>query len=560
MNVIEKLKEKGIHTQIKYYGLNDLSTGVSIKEFLDGKEIIINHYEKFEINNIDEFIDYVYLEHILQFEEAIPYIIENKKEEFQSFINNCKNIFNKYEKKYFIKYILNNYKEIFEYKNDDGTSVLEYDLKEYVVVKLSNYTKNITDELIKYLIDNQIYNLIDNFEYWQLYFKRNCKNFLKLFSKENIEKTFYKRYQDIFDILIAFNNNVNFKDEVKKISEFIFEIINENFFNIKDEINIWESYYILNDSLSFFRRIGSSMANIIENELNIQEKIYETNLINNGQQLSFKINLEPFKKMFENKEIPWETRIVSVTHAKDCNGKITSFIVNAIKNDSSGIFDILSRKNPGTNEYFTDSRIRNLEIYTFEIKGRISIILSSDENIKDYIDSICEEIKYICKNLNVDYNSAQFDEIIEMLYYYLTDIKDIDKKRTISLKNIYYGLSMFLCGFIEKILRTIYKSSISSDIYIADNSINLGKLLDDKEIMQKMIGFDQSHCLKYLLTKIDYDTNVGLNIRNDLAHLNGKAMKMLNYDIVLELLSYFTSVINTICLYFNDINIEKSKK
>ncbi len=145
-----------------------------------------------------------------------------------------------------------------------------------------------------------------------------------------------------------------------------------------------------------------------------------------------------------------------------------------------------------------------------------------------------------------------------MLYHYLTDIKDIDKKRTISLKNIYYGLSMFLCGFIEKILRTIYKNSISSDIYIADNSINLGKLLDDKEIMQKMIGFDQSHCLKYLLTKIDYDTNVGLNIRNDLAHLNGKAMKILNYDIVLELLSYFTSVINTICLYFNDINIEKS--
>ena len=40
MNIIEKLKGKNIHTQIKYYGLNDLSTGISINEFLEGKKII----------------------------------------------------------------------------------------------------------------------------------------------------------------------------------------------------------------------------------------------------------------------------------------------------------------------------------------------------------------------------------------------------------------------------------------------------------------------------------------------------------------------------------------
>ena len=560
MNIIEKLKDQNIHTQIKYYGLSDMSTGISIGEFLEGKKLILENYLDSEINDIDSYIDYVYLEHILKFEEAIPYVIEDKRNEFQIFIDDCKLLFERYAKKNFIKYIFNNYREIFEYKNEDMISCLEFDLKEYTIINIASYSKNINDELIDYLIDNQLYSLIDNFECWQSYFKKNPIKFTKLFSKENIKKVFYMRYQSIFDILVIFNNNDNFKAIIKEISESIFEIINERFFGIKDDKLIWESYYTLNDCLCFFRKIKSSKANKIDDELNIQREIFEDSVMRNGQTTSFKIDLEPFKAGFENKSIPWEIRIISVTHAKGEDGNLNSFIDNAINSESTGLFDIMSRRNPGTNEYFTNSRLRSLKIYTFEIKGRMGIILSSVENIKDYIDSIYEEIKYICKNLKVNHNNEEFNSDIEMLYYYLTDIKNIDKESVISLKNMYYGLSMFLCGFIEKILRVIYKNSISSDIYVADKNIMLGNLLDNEEIIHKIIGINQSHCLRYLLTKVDYDTNVGLNIRNDLAHLNGRTMKVLSYDMILELLSYFTSVINTACLYYNNLNVKKGSE
>lgn len=560
MNIIEKLKDQNIHTQIKYYGLSDMSTGISIGEFLEGKKLILENYLDSEINDIDSYIDYVYLEHILKFEEAIPYVIEDKRNEFQIFIDDCKLLFERYAKKNFIKYIFNNYREIFEYKNEDMISCLEFDLKEYTIINIASCSKNINDELIDYLIDNQLYSLIDNFECWQSYFKKNPIKFTKLFSKENIEKVFYMRYQSIFDILVIFNNNDNFKAIIKEISESIFEIINERFFGIKDDKLIWESYYTLNDCLCFFRKIKSSKANKIDDELNIQREIFEDSVMRNGQTTSFKIDLEPFKAGFENKSIPWEIRIISVTHAKGEDGNLNSFIDNAINSESTGLFDIMSRRNPGTNEYFTNSRLRSLKIYTFEIKGRMGIILSSVENIKDYIDSIYEEIKYICKNLKVNHKNEEFNSDIEMLYYYLTDIKNIDKESVISLKNMYYGLSMFLCGFIEKILRVIYKNSISSDIYVADKNIMLGNLLDNEEIIHKIIGINQSHCLRYLLTKVDYDTNVGLNIRNDLAHLNGRTMKVLSYDMILELLSYFTSVINTACLYYNNLNVKKGSE
>ena len=116
---------------------------------------------------------------------------------------------------------------------------------------------------------------------------------------------------------------------------------------------------------------------------------------------------------------------------------------------------------------------------------------------------------------------------------------------------------MFICGYIEKVLRIVFKQSIDSDIYVADKNIVLNSLLNNADIIQKIIGYDQCQCLRYLLTKIDSCADVGRNIRNDLAHLNGETMDKLNYDLVLELLSYFTSLINTITLYYNDFNLSK---
>ena len=61
-------------------------------------------------------------------------------------------------------------------------------------------------------------------------------------------------------------------------------------------------------------------------------------------------------------------------------------------------------------------------------------------------------------------------------------------------------------------------------------------------------------CLRYYLHKIDPYNAVGKNIRNDLAHLNGRTMKRLDYDLVYELLSYLTSVLNSCVLYYQKNN------
>ena len=82
------------------------------------------------------------------------------------------------------------------------------------------------------------------------------------------------------------------------------------------------------------------------------------------------------------------------------------------------------------------------------------------------------------------------------------------------------------------------------------DDVNVANVTSRSDFAFDILGKEQIRCLRYYLHKIDYYNAVGQNIRNDLAHINGRTMKNLNYDLVLELLAYFTSVLNSCVLYY----------
>ena len=185
-------------------------------------------------------------------------------------------------------------------------------------------------------------------------------------------------------------------------------------------------------------------------------------------------------------------------------------------------------------------------------------IMSSNENISEYLSDVYGELKYICENINTTMEFESLDDDMEMLAQFLTDLfinyyTNSDKFK-ITIKNLVYGCSMFLCGLIEKVLRIIYKNSMKEISYIPDSNITLGNILNENNNTTKIIidilGKEQIRCLRYYLHKIDYYNAVGQNIRNNLAHINGRTMKNLNQDLILELLTYYTSVLNSCVLYY----------
>ena len=108
-------------------------------------------------------------------------------------------------------------------------------------------------------------------------------------------------------------------------------------------------------------------------------------------------------------------------------------------------------------------------------------IMSSNENISEYLSDVYGELNYICENINTTMEFESFDDDMEMLAQFLTDLfinyfTNSDKFK-ITIKNLVYGCAMFLCGLIEKVLRIIYKNSMKEISYIPDSSITLGNIL-----------------------------------------------------------------------------------
>ena len=64
----------------------------------------------------------------------------------------------------------------------------------------------------------------------------------------------------------------------------------------------------------------------------------------------------------------------------------------------------------------------DLKDYTFEIKSRFMTIMSSNENISEYLSDVYGELNYICENINTTMEFESLDDDMEMLAQFLTDL------------------------------------------------------------------------------------------------------------------------------------------
>ena len=422
LNIIEIVKQKGDSIGIKYYGIEDMATGIMVKQMLENKNGILAHYTDYNVYSIDNYIDYIFIELTTNFFEVVPLVIENKREEFLKFLESCKLIYEKYNLKEVIKYLNNKYLDIYKFEDKDAKLFIRNDLRTYTSNLIGKYNNNFSQSVIDYLINEITYDVIDNFEFWKKYFINNPKDLKKLFSEENINKTFSLRFEEIASIIEDFKNNKKFDAVIKDILEVLYKIITEKVFNPQNEQEILQNYYAINDCLIFFKKMKSHHVYELEKEFKKQEEGFNENILKNGKTMEIKMDLKPFREFFEDEEKPWELRIVWLTHNRDENGKLVSYLEQGVSCETKSLFDELVKKNPGTTEYFTNWRLRNISLYSFEIKSRILLIMSDYKKIENYISSIYGELNYICSNVNSSIQEEEIDKNMEMLTHCLTDI------------------------------------------------------------------------------------------------------------------------------------------
>lgn len=210
MNIINKLELENIKIGIRYYGIEDLSTGITVRDLLKGKSVILDNYITNNIISLGDYINYVFMDYVMKFQEVIPYVKDEKKDEFENFIKDCKFIYDKYKLSDVIKYIQKNYKEIYTFNDKNEVTCISFDLKDYTSEFIGEHFNCFDNVVIEYVINEATYDVIDCFEKWQKYFVKNPEKLDILFNKENISKVFSMRIHELINIIETLSSNNKF--------------------------------------------------------------------------------------------------------------------------------------------------------------------------------------------------------------------------------------------------------------------------------------------------------------------------------------------------------------
>lgn len=546
MNVIKFLKDKGITSTIKYYGTDDLATGFEVRNIIEKRDIINSYLEniKPQITTIDEYIDYLYLKCEIKYEEVIPMVREDLRDDFTNQIMLFKNKYEQYKTSDLILFVKSNYKSIFENKYDDlyiGPDIIDFTAE----ILLNTYNPGKDDESIEYIIEKFSYLIYDNFDSCKKIFDndKGHKFYKKLLSTEMLLEDSQYRLDDICKVLqhLTIKDIEIYKD---KLHELI-TIIKNRTFNANVD-NVMDKYFELKNFTKKLKEFKAKEYYVFEKELKNQEQLLNEYLKVHGQSIPFKINIKPIIDVLENNNEKWYTKSLSITHTTDKKDKsqIISNLEYAYKYfDRSALTDFVST-NKDTDNIFTFSVLNNLSLTMMYGKYTILYLLNDDNKLNDLFAYILMEADIYFGQDCLYFNMETFEIDINMLFDAFKELRDAEKcKDDIKVKWKIYATEMLLCGIIEKLLRNIYYEKTKNEKYVSFDSLTIGSLVKIKEVKNE-IGEFNCQCLEYYLSK--RAGNIGNNNRNDFGHFNDNMYSKLTLDTVLEELYFLLIIANSL--------------
>lgn len=551
MNIIKFLKDKGITSTIRYSGTTNSEAEFEVRKIVKKKDIINSYLKKTkpQITTIDEYIDYLYLKCKIQYEEIIPLVREDIRDDFANQIRLFKDKYDKYKKENLISFLKENYKDILS--NKYNGLYIKRDIIDYTLeILLSTYNSGVDDEIIEYLIVNYSYLLYDKFDSCKKIFNSDNKQkfYKKLLDEKMLERNLQYRLNDICNVLqyLKKKNRELYYNRLKSL----ISIMKRRTFNatVDDVIN---KYYELEKFTKKLKEFGVPDYYVFEKELKTQEHLLDEYLKIHGKSIPFEISTKSIIDILENENEKWYTKSLCLTHTTD--KKDTSQIISNLEYAykyfaRSVIVDSIST-NKETDEIFTFSVLNNLSLAMMSGKHIIYYLMDDNKKLNDLFAYVIMDIDTYfgqdCLYFNI--NTFKFD--INMLYDAFKELRlAIKSNDEIKMKWKIYATEMLLCGIIEKLLRNVYYEKTKNEKYVNFDSLSI-KSLVIKEELKNELGEFNCQCLEYYLSK--RNGNIGNNNRNDFGHFNDNMYPKLTIDTVLEELYFLLTVSNILLVKAN---------
>ncbi len=520
MNVVKKINENNktiIH--LKYYGNEDWATSYFIQSLFDFEDLIKNHFKsktKIIVNSLDDYIDALFILNVHKYDSTlVKSEYKDKLEKILYFFSNIT-----LEKRSMSMFLKSDYQNIL--KREYEELYIKHDVIDITISLLLEYHSK-SDEIIKYLIKEFPTKIMYNFSAFKKIFNSNLIYYELILEDTELEKYFLTHVESYYEIFFALKEK-NFELYNKKI-KLVVDLMRDKCLN--KEINeVIQYYHFYEKFIGFLKKLNDPFYNILKPSLEDERKKLDQYILSNGTKFEYEINISEFMNVLKDESLNYNLRILRLTHMQPDDSKAPmSYIKNTYENHERELTDDISTSSEPTDDIFTVSFKRSLDILMQHYIFFINKIVFNKDEIKRFILLQFNNWLAYLKFNDISYNENEVLFDFNMLLQFLCEmVEQNNLKNSDLVKQCMYKVQTCLCGLIEKMMRTIYLKQNLGSKFINENAITLSNSIKDLSTIFDDIDLD---FLEYIFLPRN---GVGKNIRNIFAHYKEEIYENLSYE------------------------------
>ncbi|MFI3200710.1 MAG: hypothetical protein R3Y54_04165 [Eubacteriales bacterium] len=538
-NVLQYLERSATHLTFNPFVNDNRVIHIEIMDLVECVDVIIEYFTKnplVRIATLDHYIDYFSLKKMISYKKYIPSISSEVNQlKINSLLEKISGLYRRIKPSELVAFINVNYQVLLAKEENQKYVHATYDT-------YTKYHRQMDGDVLLYLIHHYSYKLFYDYDRFQNRLEKEISMFKELFSEENVNLNLELNPQYLYEVIVSIKlrkPNSLFK-ELKQSVDLIVCYVENLCQEITDE-NVVTMQLKIKEVLDFLRKIKDNRLTQFQAYYVETEILRENHLMKTGHQM---IGKDSFSSIQEhvNRKQDLRKKLLAITHNNCENQWKADLNKSPIDYNTCGDVDATNLVNCN---YYKVSHQNLLAKIVDDGGARIEEILRDvtlfQESRSWYI-SLLEDIGeyYGCETRELE---QEFLLLYQMLQNVYGDGKQVEP---LLQQSVCYGAATFICGYIEKLLRSLYYELKKEETYIAMAKVTLGQLLSQgNTVYRDIFGEYQLKHLRYFLLT-DGQQKIGFNYRNQLAHWMQIEPDKLESRLVARLMYLLTSVMNSL--------------
>lgn len=546
MSIVEFLEVNDCCPSLVYHGPNDWATGIELREIIEHPDIFDTLFQDHPLTTMsstDDVLLYMLAEKCVSLRGMIPHIQDDSaKEKIQALSAAAEQSLSAISKGDLIRQLNTSIPDLFS----DNLCLHQAD--DVALQWLIKYRTGIDEKTFEWIVVNHGHRMWYRFSQFEPVFDQYPSFISILFPTGSYEEIDAYGFDDTIDV---FTHILQKATVLKPYVEPLLSVLHADMIKIAD--NLYEHNYMrLSFAVRKYYAFLQATSNPLANEYSLIERqvsdFVNQQVMKHGSVYRHEI---PVAEMVERwrQQKNWQIRLLSTTHQlSNTDGPLNLVsTLDFAPEKPHPLFDMV-RSNIRSDDYFTQSHQQMLGIHSSVLTGLMLGIMRSSEEWMDLLNCIASANSIILQDLVT--TEDHLDEDVDFLTNTLQLVATNHNAGTEISQSLCFGAAVLLCALSEKLLRNLFRHITFNNIYVPNENITMGNLLNPKSGNALVPVFGENHLRNLLYFFHKNESGIGRNYRNNLAHWSKMSANQMTIQFVCQILWLYLDILNTVFWFF----------